>query len=93
MSIFEILMVKVRYNACIFRLAEIHGADTVDTQTDQLLPMGRTLLQYSLALMLWLFTSLRTRTQMKPTKEQKTMCHRVSVMGNAARHDVLRDRK
>ena len=49
------------------------------------LPIGSTRLQYSLALMLWLLTSLRMRTQKKPTEEQNTMCHRVSVMGNAAR--------
>ena len=44
-------------------------------------PMGSTRLQYSRALMLWLFTSFRTRTQMKPTVEQNTICQSVSVMG------------
>jgi hypothetical protein len=45
------------------------------------LPIGRTRLQYSLALMLWLLTSLSTRTAMKPTVEQKVMCHMVRAMG------------
>ena len=44
-------------------------------------PMGSTRLQYSRAVMLWLLTTLKTRTARKPTVEQKTMCHSVSVMG------------
>mgnify|MGYP001807545086 CR=1 FL=1 len=43
--------------------------------------MGSTRVQYSLTLMLWLLTSLNTRTAMNPTAEQKVMCHRVSAMG------------
>ena len=31
--------------------------------------------------MLWLFTRPSTRMQMKPTVEQKAMCHMVSAMG------------
>lgn len=43
--------------------------------------MGITRVQYSLTVMLWLPTSLNTRTAMKPTAEQKAMCHRVRAMG------------
>lgn len=44
-------------------------------------PMGMTRVQYSRADRLWLLTSPSTRTAMKPTAEQKAMCHSVRVMG------------
>ena len=43
--------------------------------------MGMTRFMYSAADMLWLLTSLRMRTHMKPIVEQKDMCHTVSAMG------------
>ncbi len=36
---------------------------------------------YSRAGILWLFTTLSTRTQSTPTKEQKNMCHTVKAIG------------
>ena len=44
-------------------------------------PMGITRFMYSLAVMLCDLTSFSTRTQMKPTVEQKIMCHMVRAMG------------
>ncbi len=43
--------------------------------------MGMTRLRYSRAGMLWLLTSLSTRTARKPTVEQKSICQTVSAMG------------